>query len=98
MELLERLDQKKVHRKPDRSSPVGVSPKQVRTGFGWIVIDTILHTVDRQPVRFGAMNPRKSSQPIGRQEFIFVQHEFQYASKLVRIYDGKQSAFAHTLR
>ena len=45
MELLQRLDQQKIHREPDRSAPVGVAAEQSGGRFGRLVVHAMLAAV-----------------------------------------------------
>ena len=51
MELLQRLDEQVVDRKPNRPAPVGVAAEEPAVRFGRLVIDAVLFSVDHQTIR-----------------------------------------------
>src|SRR5687768_4772205 len=51
VELLERLDEQEVDRKPDRSAPVRVAPEEPTGGFGRLVVHPVLRSIHPQDVR-----------------------------------------------
>src|SRR5712691_3387462 len=55
VQLLQRLDQQVVDRKPDGAAPVRVTPEQPGAGLRRLVIHPVFRAVDREDVRMRAM-------------------------------------------
>src|SRR5207302_4492004 len=66
MVALERLDEEVVQRKPDRSSPVGVAPKEARIRFSWKVLDPELLALVVKDIGPAFMHARKGTETMGR--------------------------------
>ena len=95
MKLLQRLDQQIIHREPDRPTPVGIAAEQSGGRLAGLVVDAMLHAVDRQLVRIVAMELRQRANAVGREKLVLIQHELENAAQLVSVGDGQQSPLAH---
>ena len=89
MEFLQRLNQKKVHRKPDWSAPVGIAPEQPGLGFRRLVIHAVFHAKDVQTVGMLAMETGERAHAVGREKFRFVEHVAKNGAQLFFIGNGK---------
>src|SRR2546425_3942748 len=94
VELLQRLDEQIVHRKPDRPAPVGIAAEQTRGGFGGLVIHAIDMAVDRELVRMIQVITRQSADSAGGEEFGFVEHAREDALQLLAVDERQQAADA----
>ena len=73
MEFLQRFQQKEINRKPDRSTPVGISSKQSRAGFRRLVVHAMFHSVDRKDVWVALVEFRDGSNSVLRKKFGFAE-------------------------
>ena len=73
VELLQRLDEQKVHRKPHGTAPIGVATEGTRRRFGRLVVDAVGATGDLQPERVLAMVLRDRTKAERAQEMFLVE-------------------------
>ncbi len=64
MELLERLDQQVVHRKPDGAAPVLISTEQPGRRLAGLVIHAVLHSVHMEGVGVAPMELRQGTDAV----------------------------------
>ena len=84
MELLQRLDQQIVDRKPDRAAPVRVAAEQSGARFGRLVVHAVLGAVHVEHVGMVRVRSRERADAVGRKEFVFVEHDLAAPAQLVR--------------
>ena len=82
----------KVHRKPHRSAPVGVTAEEPRSRVTRIVRDTVFGTVHLHDEGMIAMEAREGPHAVRRQKLAFVEHTLEYAPQPVGMTDREQTA------
>ncbi len=82
MELLQRLDDEIVDRKPDRPAPVGIATEHSGVRFGRQILHAVLHPSDVQDVRVVEMIPGKRPNAVRAKEFVLAEQVRQHALKL----------------
>src|SRR5262245_39913182 len=75
VKFLQRLDQKKINREPDRPAPVGIPAEQPAARLRRLVVDPMLHSIYRQDIRVVAVIARKRADAVRRKEFVFRSEE-----------------------
>src|SRR5215831_18194486 len=98
MELLKRLDNQKIHWKPDRAAPVRISAKQTRARLTGFVVQTMLGATDTQHIGMILVISRDSPDSVRREELVFIEHIAQNTPKFVAIHNRQQPPFAHAGR
>jgi hypothetical protein len=68
MELLQRLNQEEIHRKPDGAAPVGVATEDPGVRFRRLVVHRKIGAVDIEDIRVLGMHTGERPNPIVRQE------------------------------
>src|ERR1700675_3373770 len=64
VELLQRFDQEKIHREPDRAAPVRIASEYSGRRFAWLIVHSVFGSVDVEYVRVFAMKPRQCTDPV----------------------------------
>src|SRR5690348_1035964 len=70
MEFLERFDQEIVDREPDGPAPIRVATEKSGAGLRRLVVNAILHSIDRKAIGIVLVNAREGSQAERREEFV----------------------------
>ena len=95
MELLKRLDEEIVHRKPDRAPPVRVAPEVAARGLGRLIVHAVLDTVQLEHVWAVLVDARDRADAVRRQELRLVEHIAEHPGKLRARHDGKKPPEPH---
>src|SRR4029077_9548075 len=94
MKALQRLDQQKIHRKPDRAAPIRIAPKQAGGRFARFVADAHIRTVPVKNIRVVAVITRESSNPVIRKKLAFIQHPLEQQFHAMTAQKREKPAFA----
>src|SRR6266404_2885152 len=94
VELLQRLDQEIVHRKPDRPAPVRVSTKNSGGRLSRLVVNLTSRSIDLEHERVFAMKLRKGADPIFGEKLRFVEHVAKNYRKVTAVNDREQATCA----
>lgn len=73
IELEQGADDKRIHRKPDRSPPVGIAAEHAGVGFSGQIIDTIFRAVHVKDIGMVRMVAGQGTYPEGTQELVSPQ-------------------------
>ena len=66
-----------IDRKPNRTSPIGITAEQIGVTLARYIVDTIFLALGAEDVRSGRVNFRNGANSVRRKKFIFVQKIFQ---------------------
>src|SRR5260221_13434297 len=94
MKSLQRLDQQKIHRKPDRAAPIRIAPKQAGGRFARFVVDAHIRTVPVKNIRVVAVITRESSNTVVRKKLAFIQHPLEQQLHAMAAQQREKPAFA----
>src|SRR5580698_11530501 len=92
MEMPQRLDRKKVQRKPDRPPPIGIAAEKARVRLAGLVVEPGRSAVEIQNQRVFEMITGERPQSIRRQEFALVEHAGEDALK-ARLLDERDETW-----
>src|SRR5262249_44801241 len=88
MKFLERFNEQKIYREPDRSAPVGVAAKQAGARLRRLVIDPVLHAIRLERIGMIPVKTRQRPDAVGRKKLIFIQHVVQHPCQAPPAYQG----------
>jgi hypothetical protein len=74
MKLLERFDNEKIDRKPDRASPIGVATEKPGTRLPRLVAHLVYRAIQLQPIRMVEVMTADRANTIFAEELISVKH------------------------
>src|SRR5262249_38090385 len=77
VELLERLDEQVVDRKPDRAAPVAVPSEQTGGALPGLVAKRIAHPARLEPVGAVEVLPADAADAVGAEEGLLVEHPLE---------------------
>ena len=87
-------DQDELHWHPDRSAPVGVTPKHPAVRIARDVADPVLLSAGIEDIGVLGVIARQRANPVGAQKLVLVEHVAEHPAELVRVDKGKDPATA----
>ena len=96
MKLLQRLDDEKVHREPDRAAPVGVAAEQRRVGLRWCIAHREIQAVHPEHVGLALVHLRHRAHAEVGEELVRVEHAHQQLLHAMSAQQRQQATLAAT--
>ena len=94
---VQRIDEQRVEREPDRTAPVRVAAEHAGVGFGRQILDPELLAIDSELVGMIEVPAGDRANTVRAQELILIQHPGEEAAQFFFIHDGEQPASLDTV-
>ena len=82
---LERFDDEKIDREPNRSAPVRVAAEKIAGSLTRDIVDAMFFVARAEDVGLLAMDARNGAQAMRREKFVFVEHVAQARAANARV-------------
>ena len=90
------LEDEEVYWEPNRPTPVRVAAKETRSGFAGLIVDAVFGSTSVDNVWIILVKLRNGTQPVRREEFIFIKHVFEVLVPIARA-TGSRANGGHAL-
>src|SRR5206468_8517517 len=77
---------------PNRTAPIGVPAEHWTIRFAGQIVDLVIVAVHLENVRMISVIARHGPNPVGTEEFVFIEQRFKNAFQPDRTYEGENAA------